>query len=47
MVDTDSNFAELSPLITLIGERVGDAYILRKEKNEPVEQQHKLIINVE
>jgi hypothetical protein len=37
MEDTDSNFNELSPLISLIGERVGDTYILRKEKNEPVE----------
>lgn len=47
MEDTNSNFAELSPLISLIGERTGDAYILRKEKNEVVEQKYKLVINVE
>lgn len=47
MVDTESDFAELSPLITLIGERVGDAYILRKEKNESADNKYRLAINVE
>ena len=47
MVDTESDFAELSPLINLIGERVGDAYILRKEKNESADNKYRLAINVE
>jgi hypothetical protein len=34
MDETKSDFSELGPLITLIGSRQADSYILRKETND-------------
>ena len=47
MEDTSSDFAELNPLITLIGERADNNYVLKIQKNEQQVQLPNFVIKAE
>ena len=47
MEDTHSDFSELNPLISLVGERSGNNYVLKIQKNEQRVQLPHFIIKAE
>ena len=47
MEDTHSDFSELNPLISLVGERSGNNYVLKIKKNEQRVQLPHFIIKAE
>lgn len=47
MEDTHSDFSELNPLISLVGERSGKNYVLKIQKNEQRVQLPHFIIKAE